>query len=226
MQLIDGKAISDQVKEEIAQEVKNIKAKGGKIPHLAAVLVGNDGGSLTYVSHKVKACEQVGFKSSLIHYENGSISEEELLKTVKQLNEDDEIDGFIVQLPLPDHISEQKVIETIDPKKDVDGFHPVNMGRTVIGLPSFISATPAGILELIKRYKIETAGKHCVIVGRSNIVGRPLSVLLSLKGNPGDATVTICHSRTHNMEEITRQADILIAALGKPGFIKANMVKQ
>jgi len=226
MKLIDGKAISEQIKQEIAEEVKQIKQNGGKIPHLAAVLVGNDGGSLTYVNHKVKACEQVGFKSSLIHYEDTAISEEKLLGTVKKLNNDPEIDGFIVQLPLPGHISEEKVIETINPEKDVDGFHPINIGRTVIGLPSFVSATPAGIMELLKRYKIETSGKHCVIIGRSNIVGRPLSVLLSQKGESGNATVTVCHSRTKNMQEITSQADILVAAIGKPEFVSADMVKK
>ena len=225
MQLIDGKKISDEVKNEIAAEVVAIKAQGGKTPHLAAILVGHDGGSETYVGHKVKACEQVGFKSTLIRYED-DVTEAELLAKISDLNNDDDIDGFIVQLPIPKHINEQKVIEAIDPKKDVDGFHPVNVGRTVIGLPAFISATPAGILELLKRYNIDTAGKHCVVLGRSNIVGRPMSILLSQKGNPGDATVTVCHSRTKNLEAICLQADIIIAALGSPNFVKASMVKE
>ena len=225
MQLIDGKKISDEVKNEIAAEVANIKAQGGKIPHLAAILVGHDGGSETYVGHKVKACEQVGFTSTLIRYED-DVTEVELLAKIAELNNNADIDGFIVQLPIPKHINEQKVIEAIDPKKDVDGFHPVNVGRTVIGLPAFISATPAGIMELLSRYNIDTAGKHCVVLGRSNIVGRPMSVLMSQKGNPGDATVTVCHSRTKNLEAICLQADIIIAALGSPNFVKASMVKE
>lgn len=225
MQLIDGKKISDEVKNEIAAEVAKIKEQGGKTPHLAAILVGHDGGSETYVGHKVKACEQVGFKSTLIRYED-DVTEAELLAKINELNNNADIDGFIVQLPIPKHIDEQKVIEAIDPKKDVDGFHPVNVGRTVIGLPAFISATPAGIMELLSRYKIDTAGKHCVILGRSNIVGRPMSVLMSQKGNPGDATVTVCHSRTKNLEAICSQADIIIAALGSPDFVKASMVKE
>ena len=224
MQLIDGKKTAEDIKIELAKEVEQLKRSGGKIPHLAAILVGNDGASETYVAHKVKACEQIGFKSTLLRFYD-NISETFLLDQIAQLNNDKDVDGFIVQLPLPDHISEHKTIEAIIPHKDVDGFHPINIGRTLIGLPSFVSATPAGIMELIKRYQIETRGKHCVIVGRSNIVGRPLSVLLSLKSTPGDATVTVCHSRTQNMEEITRQADILIAAIGRPGFIKGNMVK-
>ena len=224
MQLIDGKKTAEDIKIELAKEVEQLKRSGGKIPHLAAILVGSDGASETYVAHKVKACEQIGFKSTLLRFYD-NISETFLLDQIAQLNNDKDVDGFIVQLPLPDHISEHKTIEAIIPHKDVDGFHPINIGRTLIGLPSFVSATPAGIMELIKRYRIETRGKHCVIVGRSNIVGRPLSVLLSLKSTPGDATVTVCHSRTQNMEEITRQADILIAAIGRPGFIKGNMVK-
>ena len=224
MQLIDGKKTAEDIKIELAKEVEQLKRSGGKIPHLAAILVGSDGASETYVAHKVKACEQIGFKSTLLRFYD-NISETFLLDQIAQLNNDKDVDGFIVQLPLPDHISEHKTIEAIIPHKDVDGFHPINIGRTLIGLPSFVSATPAGIMELIKRYQIETRGKHCVIVGRSNIVGRPLSVLLSLKSTPGDATVTVCHSRTQNMEEITRQADILIAAIGRPGFIKGNMVK-
>lgn len=225
MQLIDGKKIAAEIKSEIALEVLQMKEKGLKTPHLAAVLVGHDGPSETYVAGKVKACEEVGFKSTLIRYED-SISEAALLDTVEDLNRNRDIDGFIVQLPLPDHISEQKVIEAIDPKKDVDGFHPVNLGRMVIGLPGFISATPAGILELIRRYNIQTSGKNCVVVGRSNIVGKPMSILLSLKTYPGDATVTVCHSRTKNLPDVIRSADIIIAALGKPEFITADMVKE
>jgi methylenetetrahydrofolate dehydrogenase (NADP+) / methenyltetrahydrofolate cyclohydrolase len=225
MQLIEGKAVAEKIKTEIAEEVKKIVAEGRKSPHLAAILVGNDGGSLTYVGHKVKACEQVGFKSTLLHFAD-TLSEEELMKNINKLNLDPEIDGFIVQLPLPAHIDEQKVIEAVDPKKDVDGFHPVNVGRMILGLPSYVSATPAGIVELLKRYGIKTSGKQCVVIGRSNIVGRPLSILLSGKGEYADATVTLCHSRTKNMEKITREADILIAAIGIPGFVKADMVKE
>lgn len=224
MQLIDGKAISSAIKQEIAQEVKDIIAAGGKTPHLAAILVGNDGGSETYVSHKVKACEEVGFKSTLIRLQ-ADISEEELLRQVDELNKDQDIDGFIVQLPLPKHISEQKVIEAIDYKKDVDGFHPVNVGRMSIGLPCFVSATPAGILELLKRYNIPTSGKHCVVIGRSNIVGKPVAQLMMQKGYPGNSTVTVCHSRSENLKEICREADILIAAVGIPEFVEADMVK-
>lgn len=223
MELIDGKQISAQIKSEIALEVKNIKEKGGKTPHLAAILVGHDGGSETYVAHKVKACEEVGFKSTLIRFED-TITEEELLAKVKELNNDTDIDGFIVQLPVPKHISDQKILDAIDPSKDVDGFHPVNLGRMVAGLPAFISATPYGIVQLLKRYNIETSGKHCVIVGRSNIVGRPLSILMSQKSV--NATVTVCHSRTENLKEICASADILVAAIGSPEFIKADMVKE
>ncbi len=225
MQLIDGKKVSTEIKDEIAQEVQNIISSGKRAPHLAAVLVGHDGGSETYVAHKVKACEQVGFKSTLIRYED-DVTESELLAKVDELNSDDKIDGFIVQLPLPKHISEQKIIEAVSPLKDVDGFHPVNVGRMSIGLPSFVSATPAGIIELLKRYNIETSGKHCVVIGRSNIVGRPVSVLLSQKAEPGNATVTVAHSRTSNLKEICLQADIIVAALGKPGFLTADMVKE
>jgi methylenetetrahydrofolate dehydrogenase (NADP+)/methenyltetrahydrofolate cyclohydrolase len=225
MNLIDGKAIAAQMKLEIAAEVEQIKAAGGKIPHLAAILVGHDGGSETYVASKVKTCEEVGFKSSLIRYEN-DVTEEELLKKVIELNNDPDIDGFIVQLPLPKHISEQKVIETIDYRKDVDGFHPINVGRMSIGLPCFVSATPAGILELLKRYNIETSGKHCVVLGRSNIVGKPMASLMMQKAYPGDCTVTVCHSRTKNIKEHCLQADIIIAALGSPEFLKADMVKE
>ena len=209
MELIDGKKVSEAIKQQIAAEVEQIKARGEKVPHLAAILVGNDGGSVTYVNNKVKACEQCGFVSTLKTFDE-NISEETLLKTVEEFNNNDDIDGFIVQLPLPKHIDSQKVIETINPNKDVDGFHPMNVGKMMIGLPCFKSATPAGILELLKFYNIETAGKHCVIIGRSNIVGKPMSVLLSQKG--WDCTVT--------------SADILIAALGTPGFVKANMVKE
>lgn len=223
--MIDGKAVADQIKQEIAEEVAQIKAGGGKTPHLAVIIVGHDGGSETYVAHKVKSCEQVGFKSTKMAFE-ASITEEELLGQIKLLNEDPDVDGFIVQLPLPKHISEQKVIEAIDYRKDVDGFHPINVGRMSIGLPSFVSATPAGILELLKRYNIETAGKHCVVIGRSNIVGKPVSMLMMQKACPGDATVTVCHSRTKNLKEICLQADIIIAALGSPNFLKEDMVKE
>ena len=225
MKLIDGKAIADQIKQEIAAEVADIKAAGGKIPHLAVIIVGHDGGSETYVAHKVKSCEQVGFKSTKICFE-ADITEETLLEQIDALNKDADVDGFIVQLPLPKHISEQKVIEAIDYRKDVDGFHPINVGRTSIGLPSFVSATPAGIMELLKRYEIETSGKHCVVIGRSNIVGKPVTSLMMQKAYPGDATVTICHSRTKNLKEITLQADIIIAAMGSPKFLKADMVKE
>lgn len=225
MQLIDGKAIADQVKQEIAQEVELIKAAGGKIPHLAAVLVGHDGGSETYVAHKVKACEQCGFKSTLIRFES-DVTEEELLREVDRLNKDEDIDGFIVQLPLPKHISEQKVIEAIDYRKDVDGFHPINVGRMSIGLPCYVSATPNGILELLKRYRIETSGKKCVVLGRSNIVGKPMAALMMQKAYPGDATVTVCHSRSKDLVKECREADIIIAALGQPNFVKAEMMKE
>lgn len=224
MQLIDGKAVADQIKQEIATEVADIVAKGGKRPHLAVIIVGHDGGSETYVSSKVKACEMCGFKSTRLSFES-DITEDQLLDQIKMLNDDPDVDGFIVQLPLPKHISEQKVIEAIDYHKDVDGFHPINVGRTSIGLPAFVSATPAGILELLKRYNIETAGKHCVVIGRSNIVGKPVASLMMQKAFPGDATVTVCHSRTKNLKEITLQADIIIAALGSPKFLTADMVK-
>ncbi len=225
MELIDGKKVSEAIKQQIAAEVVAIKARGEKVPHLAAILVGTDGGSVTYVNNKVKACEQCGFISTLKMFDE-SISEETLLNTVDEFNNNPDIDGFIVQLPLPKHIDSQKVIERINPNKDVDGFHPMNVGKMMIGLPTFKSATPAGILELLKYYKIETAGKHCVVIGRSNIVGKPVSVLLAQKGYPGDCTVTLCHSRTSNLEEICRSADIIIAALGAPGFVKGNMVKE
>ncbi|WP_329903178.1 bifunctional methylenetetrahydrofolate dehydrogenase/methenyltetrahydrofolate cyclohydrolase FolD [Porphyromonas pogonae] len=223
--ILDGKAISDQIKKEIAEEVAAMVAAGKKRPHLAAVLVGHDGGSETYVASKVKACEQVGFKSSLLRFES-DVTEKELLDCVEKLNNDEDVDGFIVQLPLPKHIDEQKVIEAVDPAKDVDGFHPINVGRMSIGLPCFVSATPQGIVELLKRYEIPTQGKHCVVLGRSNIVGKPISLLLLQKGYPGDCTVTVCHSRTPNIKEICLQADIIIAALGSPEFVKADMVKK
>lgn len=225
MKLIDGKAIADQIKLEIAKEVKQITADGGKRPHLAAILVGTDGGSETYVAHKVKACEQVGFKSTLIRMDS-SATEEELLEKVAELNADTDVDGFIVQLPLPKHINEQKIIEAIDYRKDVDGFHPINVGRMSIGLPCFVSATPAGILELLARYEIETAGKHCVVLGRSNIVGKPVASLMMQKGYPGNATVTVCHSYSKDLVEQCQSADIIIAALGVPEFLKAEMVKE
>lgn len=225
MKLIDGRAVSAQLKKEIAAEVEAIEAAGGKTPHLAAILVGNDGGSETYVAHKVKACKEVGFKSTLIRYED-DVTEEELLARIESLNNDDDVDGFIVQLPLPKHISEDKVIEAIDYRKDVDGFHPINVGRMSLGMPCFVSATPAGIVELLRRYEIETAGKNCVVLGRSNIVGKPVASLLMQKAYPGDCTVTVCHSRTPNIKEITLQADIIIAALGAPEFLKGDMVKE
>jgi methylenetetrahydrofolate dehydrogenase (NADP+) / methenyltetrahydrofolate cyclohydrolase len=223
MILIDGKKIAAEIKEEIASDVKLILQNGGKQPHLVAILVGHDGGSETYVASKIKDCEEVGFKSSLYRYEN-DVDEAEILAKVTNLNNDPDVDGFIVQLPLPAHISEQKVIDTIDPRKDVDGFHPVNVGRMVLGMPSFISATPDGIVELLRRYKIETSGKNCVIIGRSNIVGRPMSILMSQKSI--NCTVTLAHSRTKNLKEVCAGADILIAALGSPGFVTAEMVKE
>ncbi len=225
MQLIDGKSIAAQIKQEIADEVKEIVAAGGKRPHLAAILVGHDGGSESYVAHKVKACEQCGFTSSLLRFDE-NISEEDLLNEIKKLNNDDDVDGFIVQLPLPKHICEEKVIETIDYRKDVDGFHPINVGRLSIGLPSFVSATPSGIIELLRRYNIDTRGKHCVVLGRSNIVGKPIATLMMQKSTPGNATVTVCHSATPNVKEICRTADIIIAAMGKPGYVTADMVKE
>ena len=223
--LIDGKAISEQVKLEIAEEVKAIVASGRRAPHLAVIIVGHDGGSETYVAHKVKSCEQVGFKSTKITFED-DVTEAELLAKIDELNKDTGLDGFIVQLPLPKHISEQKVIEAIDYRKDVDGFHPVNVGRMSIGLPCYVSATPSGIIELIKRYEIPTAGKNCVVIGRSNIVGKPIASLMMQKAYPGDATVTVCHSRTKNLKEMCLQADIIIAALGMPEFLTADMVKE
>lgn len=223
MQLIDGKATAAQIKQEIADEVKKIVEGGHKRPHLAAILVGHDGGSETYVKNKVIACEACGFTSTLIRFED-DITEQQLLDKVKELNEDDNIDGYIVQLPLPKHIDEQKIIMAIDYRKDVDGFHPVNVGRMAIGLPCFISATPLGIITLLKRYGIETSGKKCVILGRSNIVGKPMAQLMMQK-NYGDATVTVCHSHSANLKEECRQADIIIAAIGRPDFVTADMVK-
>jgi len=223
--LIDGKKTAAEIKNEIAHEAKKILDQRGYRPHLAAILVGHDGGSETYVAHKVKDCQEVGFDSTLIRFED-NISENELIEKIHELNNNPHIDGIIVQLPLPSQINEQKIIETIDYRKDVDGFHPINVGRMVIGLPAYISATPLGIVQLLKRYQIETAGKTCVVVGRSNIVGRPLSILLSKKGEVGDCTVIVCHSRTPHIEHFTLQADILVAAMGKPHFIKADMVKQ
>ncbi len=225
MNLINGKEVAAKIKEEIKAEVDAIRSKGGKTPHLAAVLVGHDGGSETYVANKVKACEQVGFKSTLIRYKN-DVSEEELLSCVHKLNNDADIDGFIVQLPLPNHITETKITEAIDYRKDVDGFHPVNVGRMSLGMPCFLSATPSGIVELLKRYNIDTKGKHCVVLGRSNIVGKPVSMLMLQKATPGDCTVSICHSRTKNIKDFTLKADIIIAALGVPEFLTGDMVKE
>lgn len=225
MQLLDGKALSAEIKKEIAEDVKQWVASGGKKPHLAAILVGNDGASETYVASKIKNCEQVGFDSSLLRFD-ANVTEEEVLNAVKQLNNDPAVDGFIVQLPLPKHISENAVMEAIDPKKDVDGFHPVNVGRMCKGLPAYISATPFGILEMLKRANVETAGKSCVVVGRSQIVGLPMSILMQRNTYPGNATVTICHSRTQNLQDICQNADILIAALGKAEFVTADYVKE
>jgi len=224
MTIIDGKQTADKIKQEIAEEVCRIKTSGRRVPHLAAILVGNDGGSETYVANKVKACERCGFTSSLLRFDN-SITENELLSEIEKLNNNDNVDGFIVQLPLPTHINEQKVIEAIDYRKDVDGFHPINVGRTAIGLPGFKSATPSGIIELLSRYNIETNGKHAVVLGRSNIVGKPMAMLLMQKATPGNCTVTVCHSATTNIKAICREADIIVAALGQPEFVTEDMVK-
>lgn len=224
MTLIDGKKTADDIKREIAAEVEEMVAQGKRRPHLAAILVGHDGGSETYVANKVKACEACGFKSTLIRYED-DVTEEKLLETIAQLNNDPDIDGFIVQLPLPKHISEQKIIEAIDYRKDVDGFHPVNVGRMSIGLPCFVSATPSGIMELLKRYGVKTRGAKCVVLGRSNIVGKPVASLMMQKSDPGNATVTVLHSASTNIKEACADADIIIAALGHPGFVTADMVK-
>ena len=225
MQLIDGKAISEQIKQKIAAEVAERVIRGEKRPHLAAILVGHDGGSETYVANKVKACEACGFTSSLIRFES-DVTEETLLTEIDRLNKDTDVDGFIVQLPLPRHINEQRIIEAIDYRKDIDGFHPINVGRLSIGLPCFVSATPNGILQLLKRYNIETSGKKCVILGRSNIVGKPMATLMMQKAYPGDATVTVCHSRSKDLIKECQEADILIAAMGQPNFVTANMVKE
>ena len=225
MVIIDGKETAMEIKQEIAKEVKRMMAAGEKQPHLAAILVGHDGGSETYVANKVKACDECGFKSTLIRFED-DITEDELLQAIDKLNHNDDVDGFIVQLPLPRHIDEQKVIEAIDYKKDVDGFHPINVGRMSIGLPCFRSATPQGILALLERYGIETSGKHCVVLGRSNIVGKPVAQMLLQKDNPGNCTVTVCHSATEDLPRQCRRADILIAAIGQPHFVKADMVKK
>ncbi|MDR0982768.1 MAG: bifunctional methylenetetrahydrofolate dehydrogenase/methenyltetrahydrofolate cyclohydrolase FolD [Culturomica sp.] len=224
MVLIDGKKISAEVKQELAEKVLKIKENGGKVPHLVAVLVGNDPASETYVAAKVKACNEIGFKSTEMRY-SADMTENELLEVVKSLNEDDDVDGYIVQLPLPKHISDEKILMAIDPDKDVDGFHPCNLGKMVVGMPTYLPATPAGIVELLKRYKIETKGKHCVVIGRSNIVGTPMSILMSRKSEYADCTVTLCHSRTKNIKDFTLQADILVVALGVPHFLTADMVK-
>ncbi|MBW3467097.1 bifunctional 5,10-methylenetetrahydrofolate dehydrogenase/5,10-methenyltetrahydrofolate cyclohydrolase [Arthrospiribacter ruber] len=223
--LINGKATSEQIKTEIAQRVSEIKTEGGKIPHLAAILVGNDGASQTYVGAKVKSCEQVGYESTLVRLEE-TVSEEELLKVVEDINQNPDIDGLIVQLPLPKHISVEKVTNKIKPEKDVDGFTPANVGRMTLGWPAYVAATPYGIVELLKRYNIETSGKHCVVIGRSHIVGSPMSILMARNDNPGNCTVTLTHSRTKNLPEIAKTADILIVALGKPEFVTADMVKE
>ncbi|MFG4004913.1 bifunctional 5,10-methylenetetrahydrofolate dehydrogenase/5,10-methenyltetrahydrofolate cyclohydrolase [Flavobacterium aquidurense] len=224
MQLLDGKKTAEDIKNEIAAEVQSIKDAGGKVPHLAAVIVGTNGASLTYVGSKVKSCQQIGFDSTLVSLPE-TITEAELLDKIKELNEDDDLDGFIVQLPLPKHIDEQKILMAIDPDKDVDGFHPTNFGKMALEMESFIPATPFGIMQLLERYKVETAGKHTVVIGRSNIVGRPMSILMSRKGTPGDSTVTLTHSRTKNLSEFTKNADIIITALGVPEFLKGDMVK-
>lgn len=225
MQLLDGKFLSAQIKVEIAAEVAQIRQQGGKIPHLVAILVGNKGASETYVASKMKNCEEVGMHSTLIRFDP-SVTEAELLDKVREVNNNPDMDGLIVQLPLPDHINPDRIMETIDPAKDVDGFHPINIGRMAKGLPAYISATPQGVLEMIKRYDIKTAGKHCVVVGRSQIVGLPMSILMQRNTYPGNCTVTITHSRTQNLAEICRSADILVAALGKPEFVTADMVKE
>ena len=224
MQILDGKKTSEDIKNEIAAEVQSIKAVGGKVPHLAAVIVGSNGASLTYVGSKVKSCQQIGFDSTLVALPE-DITEEDLLAKIKELNEDDNLDGYIVQLPLPKHIDEEKILLAIDPDKDVDGFHPTNFGRMALEMETFIPATPFGIMQLLERYKVETAGKHTVVIGRSHIVGRPMSILMSRKGNPGDSTVTLTHSRTKNLADFTKNADIIITALGVPEFLKADMVK-
>ena len=224
-QILDGRKISAEIKQEIAREVVEMEKKTGRRPHLSAILVGHDGGSEAYMASKVKSCEEVGFDSSLIRFDS-DVTEERLLQEIDRLNNDAGVDGFIIQLPLPKHIDEQKVIERIDYRKDVDGFHPINVGRMSIGLPCFVSATPQGIVELLRRYAIPTRGKHCVVLGRSNIVGKPIAQLLMQKGEPGDCTVTVCHSRTPNIKEVCLSADIIIAALGSPEFVTADMIKK
>ncbi|HRN45667.1 MAG TPA: tetrahydrofolate dehydrogenase/cyclohydrolase catalytic domain-containing protein [Flavobacterium sp.] len=224
MQLLDGKKTAKDIKNEIAVEVQKIKDNGGKVPHLAAVIVGSNGASLTYVGSKVKSCQQIGFESTLVALPEET-TQEQLLAKIKELNEDDDLDGYIVQLPLPKHIDEQKILMAIDPDKDVDGFHPANFGKMALDMETFLPATPYGIMELLERYKVETAGKHTVVIGRSHIVGRPMSILMSRKGYPGDSTVTLTHSRTKNIEEFTKNADIIITALGVPNYLKADMVK-
>lgn len=224
MTLIDGKKTAAEIKQEIAAEVKEMTARGERAPHLAAILVGHDGGSETYVANKVKACAECGFESTLIRFED-DVTEERLLEEIDRLNKNPEVDGFIVQLPLPRHIDEQRIIRAIDPSKDVDGFHPINVGNMSIGLPGFVSATPAGIMELLRRYGVETKGKRAVVLGRSNIVGKPMATLLMQKSNPGNCTVTVCHSATPDIKEICREADIIVAALGSPGFVTEDMVK-
>ncbi|MDA8639972.1 bifunctional 5,10-methylene-tetrahydrofolate dehydrogenase/5,10-methylene-tetrahydrofolate cyclohydrolase [Flavobacteriaceae bacterium] len=225
MTILDGKKTSQEIKEEIKVTVTSMKERGERVPHLAAVLVGNDGASLTYVGSKVRSCEQIGFESTLIRLEE-EISEEELLLQIDQLNKDKTLDGYIVQLPLPKHINEERILLAIDPKKDVDGFHPANFGRMALDLDAFIPATPFGIMQLLERYEVPTSGKHCVVVGRSHIVGRPISILMSQKGPAGDATVTVAHSRTKNLSELTKQADIIVMALGIPEYLTADMVKE
>ena len=225
MPLLNGKTLAETIKQEIAEEVAELVASGGKKPHLAAVLVGSDGASQTYVNSKVQSCERVGFSSTLLRYD-ADITESDLLDVIHGLNQDDDIDGFIVQLPLPPHISDTAVLEAIDPRKDVDGFHPVNVGRMVLGMPAYLPATPFGIMTMLERYGVETRGAHCVVLGRSNIVGTPMSILLSRNSNPGNCTVTLCHSRTRNVAELCLQADIIVAALGIPNFLKADMVRE
>ncbi|MDI5895500.1 bifunctional 5,10-methylenetetrahydrofolate dehydrogenase/5,10-methenyltetrahydrofolate cyclohydrolase [Flavobacterium algoritolerans] len=225
MQLLDGKKTAEDIKSEIAAEVQKMKDNGDKVPHLAAVIVGTNGASLTYVGSKVRSCQQIGFESTLVALPE-TITETELLSKIKELNEDSDLDGYIVQLPLPKHIDEQKILMAIDPDKDVDGFHPANFGKMALEMETFLPATPYGIMELLERYKVETAGKHTVVIGRSHIVGRPMSILMSRKGYPGDSTVTLTHSRTKNIEEYTKNADIIITALGVPNYLKADMVKE
>jgi methylenetetrahydrofolate dehydrogenase (NADP+)/methenyltetrahydrofolate cyclohydrolase len=225
MQILDGTLVAAHIKEQLKKEVEELKAKGGKTPHLAAILVGNNPASEAYVGHKVKTCAELGFESTLLRFDT-SISEKDLLEQVKKLNEDDGVDGILVQLPLPDHISPDLVINNINPDKDVDGFHPISQGKMMLGQPTFLPATPYGIMLMLEHYNIDVTGKHCVIIGRSNIVGTPMTILLSRNANPGNATVTLCHSRTRNLEEITKTADVIVAAIGRPRFVTANMVRE